>query len=448
MSDSNGCKILFTALVVGLIMGALGFGAGFLTHAVVVADLPSEISTVLIDVTAPPSQPDQAPPPAEATMEVVPEEGSPIEQPTPESTPVPTIEIPAPSGTTFDLFWEAWNLIQRDYYGDLPTEEEMTHGAIRGAVNMLGDPFTAFIEPHVAQITREDGSGMFEGIGAYVTMRDGWLTIVSTFEGQPAEEAGLQRDDIVLRADDTPIENMSIYEAIALIRGPAGTSVRLTILREGQEPFEVEVTRARIDKPVVDSELREDGIAYVQLKDFSADANVKLQEALEVLLDENPTGLILDLRRNPGGWLNEAVLTAGLFLPQDDLILIERFKDGTERPYRSPNLPLTLDMPMVVLVDAGSASASEIVAGALQDHDRAILIGETTFGKGSVQWPEELSNGAELRVTVARWFTPADRAIHGQGLEPDIPVDMTIEDVEAGRDPQLDRAVEYLLTGQ
>jgi carboxyl-terminal processing protease len=448
MSDSNGCKIVFTALVVGLVMGALGFGAGFFTHAVVVADLPGQAATLLTEVTVVPTEVNPTAVPAEATPEAVPEGEAPTEQATPVPTPMPTIEIPAPSGTTFDLFWEAWELIQRDYYGELPTEEEMTYGAIRGAVDMLGDPFTAFIEPRVAAITREDSSGTYEGIGAYVTMRDGWLSIVSPFEGQPAEAAGLQRDDIVLRVDETPIENMSIYEAISLIRGPAGTSIRLTILREGEEPFEVEVTRASIDKPVVESEMREDGIAYVRLKDFSSDAALKLEETVDALLDENPTGLILDLRSNPGGWLNEAVLTAGLFLPQDELILIERFKDGTERTYRSPNQPVTLEVPIVVLVDAGSASASEIVAGALQDHGRAILIGETTFGKGSVQWPQELSNGAELRVTVARWFTPADRAIHGQGLEPDIPVEITAEDIEAERDPQLDRAVEYLLEGQ
>jgi len=163
---------------------------------------------------------------------------------------------------------------------------------------------------------------------------------------------------------------------------------------------------------------------------------------------ENPKGLILDLRGNPGGWLNEAVLVAGLFLPRDAVVLIERSKDGSERLYTTPASPIAPDIPLVVLVDGGSASASEIVAGALQDYKRAVLIGELTFGKGSVQWPEELSNGAELRVTVARWFTPNDRAIHGKGLEPDIAVEVTAEDVEAGRDPQLERAAVYLLSGQ
>jgi carboxyl-terminal processing protease len=443
MSDSAGCKVLVTALVVAFIMGGLGFVVGFLTHTVMVADAAPAVSTSVVVVTATqvPAEDSPEPPP---TME----KPSPTAEPPSEPVVVPTVEIPPETGADFDLFWEAWDLIQRDYYGDLPNEEEMTYGAIRGALNTLDDPFTGFIEPRMAEINREDDTGTFEGIGAYVTMRDGRLYIVSTFQGQPAEEAGLQRDDIVLEVGDTPIENMSVYEAISLIRGPAGTSVQLTILRQGQEPFEVEIRRASIEIPVVESELREDGLAYVQLLDFSSDASAKLTDALEEMLSQDPEGLILDLRSNPGGWLNEAVLVSGLFLPEDELVLIERFKDGTQRPYMTPNQPVALDIPMVVLVDGGSASASEIVAGALQDNDRAVLVGEKTFGKGSVQWPHELSNGAELRVTVARWFTPDDRAIHGEGLEPDIAVELTQEDVDADLDPQLDRAVEYLLTGQ
>lgn len=441
MSGSNGCKILVTALVVAVIMGGLGFVSGFLTHTVLVADVRTGVEV--------------APTPLEEAMVPLPEptDGS-VEnelqqpEPTAEPEPAPTIPIPTSTGAEFDLFWEAWDLIQRDYYGDLPTEQDLVYGAIRGAVETLDDPFTAFIEPEVAAINREDDTGSFEGIGAYVSMEDGYLRIVSTFKGQPAEAAGLQRGDIVLEVDDTPIENMSVYEAIALIRGPSGTEVRLTILRADQEPFEVEIVRASIDIPVVEYEMRPDGLAYVSLTEFSSDASAKLEAALEELLEQDPEGLILDLRGNPGGWLNEAVLTTGLFLPQNSLVLIERFKDETERPYFSSNRPVSTDVPMVVLVDGGSASASEILAGALQDAGRAVLIGETTFGKGSVQWPHELSNGAELRVTVARWFTPDDRAIHGEGLEPDITVELTNEDLEAERDPQLERAVEYLLNGQ
>jgi carboxyl-terminal processing protease len=348
----------------------------------------------------------------------------------------------------FQLFWEAWDLIERDFYGDIPTDEEVTYGAIRGAINTLDDPYTGFIDPNVAGIRREDDTGSFEGIGAYVTMRSGVLVIVGTFKDQPAEQAGVRRDDIVLQVDDTVIENLSIYEAISLIRGPAGTPVRLTIQREGEEPFEVELIRASIDIPTVESEMRDDGVAYVALYDFNSEASAKLGEAIQALLDQDPAGLVLDLRGNPGGWLQEAVLVTGLFLPQDELVLIERFKDGSEQTYRVPDSPIAPDIPMVVLVDAGSASASEIVAGALQDYGRAALIGETTLGKGSVQWAHELSNGAELRVTIARWFTPKDRAIHGEGLDPDIEVELTAEDLDAERDPQLERAIDYLLSGE
>ncbi len=460
MSNSGSCRTALLVVIIAIIMGGLGFATGFATHSVLVAGEETPVAiNITEDTVAPPEEAvdshvapaiDTPVPPIGASPSVTTAAAPSATTAPATATTVPaaTIAIPPASGETFDLFWEAWDLIQRDYYGELSTDEEMTNGAIRGAINTLGDPFTAFIDPRVAEINREDDSGSFEGIGAYVTMRDGRLMIVSTFKNQPAAEAGVRRGDFVLQVDETPIENMSVYEAITLIRGPAGMPVRLTILREGEEPFEVEIVRARIDIPVVESEMREDGIAYVSLFDFSSDASDKLGDAIEELLEQDPKGLILDLRGNPGGWLNEAVEATGLFLPRKDVVLIERFNDGTDRTYETPDKPIAPDIPMVVLVDGGSASASEIVAGALQDHGRAVLLGETTFGKGSVQWPHELSNGAELRVTGARWFTPNDRAIHGEGLDPDIEIELTFEDLEADLDPQLLRAVEYLLTGE
>ena len=459
MSNATGYKVALLVVFVAIVAGAMGFAAGFAAHAVLVGGDNTQTAAALVDLPATPlpvealsggtegalaptATPDIAPTSSPQEPTLTPSE------PVPLPTPVPTLEIPEPTGNSFDLFWEAWTLIQRNYYGELPSEEEMVYGAIRGALNTLDDQFTAFIEPRTAEINREDGTGSFEGIGAYVSMRDGRLMIVSTFDGQPAEEAGLRGGDLVLQVDETPIENMSIYEAISLIRGPEGTPVRLTVVREGEEPFEVEIVRARIDIPVVEWEMREDGIAYVSLNDFSSDASVKLAGALQELLAQDPDGLILDLRSNPGGWLNEAILTSSLFLPKDEVVVIERYKDSDPEFLTTPLDPIVPDLPMVVLVNGGSASASEIVAGALQDYGRAVLIGETTFGKGSVQWPQELSNGAELRVTVARWFTPNDRAIHGEGLEPDIEVELTLEDFEAELDPQLDRAVEYLLSGE
>jgi carboxyl-terminal processing protease len=437
MSNSNGCKMVLVALVVAIVVGSLGFAAGFATHTVLVAARPAQATaSVPQDTAVQLPSPVTESPTAEPTV--------PLIQP----TTAMTATVPSGPGSTFDLFWEAWNLVQSDYYGELPSEEDMTYGALRGAISTLGDPYTAFIEPSIAEIMREDASGSFEGIGAFVSMQDGLLTIARPMKGQPAEMAGLQRGDVVTQVDDTSLKDMSLYEAIALIRGPAGTTVRLTIARAGQEPFGVEIVRALIDIPVVESQMLESGIAYVSLIDFSSDANAKLQSAIEELLAQNPKGLILDLRGNGGGWLNEALLVSGLFLPKDQVVVIERYKDAPDEVLRTSNDPVASDIPMVVLVDGASASASEIVAGALQDYGRAVLIGEKTFGKGSVQWARELSNGAELRVTIARWFTPKDRAIHGQGLEPDIAVKLTEEDVAAGLDPQLDRAVNYLLTGQ
>jgi len=444
MSNSNGCKAAFLVVIVAILMGGLGFAAGYTTRVVQVAAAPTQAVTTIVEATATPLRTEAVEPSATPAHSLP----SPAPAGTAGPTPAPTIAIPPATGKPIDLFWETWNLIQQDYYGDLPSENQVIYGAIRGAMNTLDDPFTGFLEPKIAAIQREDDSGSFEGIGAQVTMRDGQLTIVSTFKDQPAEKAGLHQGDIVLKVDDTPIQNMSIYEAISLIRGPAGTPVHLTIAREGQEPFEVEITRARIDIPVVESKMLENGIGYVSMYDFSSDTSAKLADAIQKLLEQNPKGLILDLRGNPGGFLNEAVLTAGLFLPKDQVVVSERYKDAPPQVLQNPIDPIAADIPMVVLVDGGSASASEIVAGALQDHGRAKLIGEKTFGKGSVQLRYELSDGSELRVTVARWFTPNDRAIHGEGLEPDIVVKRTEEDIEAERDPQLDRAVEYLLTGK
>jgi carboxyl-terminal processing protease len=441
MFNSSGIRTALVFLTIALIMGVVGFAVGFVVRPVLIAAEPAAAS-VLIEITTTPSPTDaspHSPPPADTQA-----------PPEPTSVPLPTI-VPGPSdeeAEAFDLFWEAWHLIERDFYGDLPSEEDLIYGAIRGATNLLDDPYTAFIEPVRANYRRQIDSGSYSGIGAFVAIREGHLVIVQPMEDHPAEKAGLRPDDVVLKVDDTSIENMSLYEAIALILGPEGTQVRLTILREGHEPFEVEITRATIETPVVESEMLENGIAYVHLFGFSTDASVKLANRIRWLLEDNPDGLILDLRGNPGGYLREAVLTAGLFLPENELVLIERFKDGTERPYLALGSPINTRIPMVVLVDGGSASGSEIVAGALQDHGRAVLVGEKSFGKGSVQLPHELSNGAELRVTIARWFTPNDRPIHGEGLEPDIVVELTPDDAEADLDPQFDRAVEYLLTGE
>lgn len=365
-------------------------------------------------------------------------------------TPTPAAG-PQSEEEAFRLFWEVWDVVRQSYYGEIPDLQTIIYGAIKGSLQVLGDPYTSFSEPKIAAILNEDASGEFQGIGAYVRMReDGKLEISGIIPGTPAEKAGLQSGDRVLAVDGQSIIGYDIYEAIALIRGPAGTPVTLLIERPGQEEtFEVTIIRARIEIPLVEAKMLEGGIAYIRLSDFSATATRQMNEALRDLLSRQPKGLILDLRNNPGGWLDQALSVADLFLGKG-VIMIERTKEGGEEQeevFRSRDGGPAEDIPLVVLVNGGSASASEIVAGAIQDRGRGILIGEQTFGKGSVQRPHRFRDGSELRVTIARWFTPNDRAIDGQGLTPDIEVPWPRE-VGPGEDPQLDRAIEYLLTGK
>ncbi len=346
----------------------------------------------------------------------------------------------------FDVFWEAWDFIQSRFYGQIPSDQDRVYGAIRGMVQTFGDQNTAFIEPSRAAIFREDVSGSFEGIGAAVRLDDlGRLHIVEPYSGKPAAEAGLKANDIILEVDGVPLQGMNLYEAIGLIRGPADTSVVLTIAREGvDDPFDVTVVRARIEIEVVQSERLEGDIGYVSLSEFSRGASVKVSQAISDLeADGQLTGLVFDLRNDPGGLLDEAVLVGSVFM-DEGVITIERGKDGLEQVFDAQPGGVATQVPLVVLVNGGSASASEIVSGAIKENGRGTLIGELTFGKGTVQIPHSLSDGSELRVTIAEWLTPDENQINGQGITPDIEVERTQEDYDQGRDPQLDRAVEYL----
>ena len=431
-------RFLFIGLaVIALAIGmfAAGFGSAYL-----LAGWGDGLAT-----TPPPSAtPTSLPAPTDE-----PRETEPADTPTRTPLPVPTPETDVQE--EFQLFWEAWDLVQRHYYGELPSLQEVTYAAIRGVLDTLDDRYTAFIEPSVAAVLRKDATGEFEGIGAYVdTDESGAVRIVDTFADGPAEKAGLKAGDRVVAVDGESIVNAPLYEAIGKIRGPAGSEVRLTVEREGSsQPFDVTVTRASLEIPIVEREMRDDGIGYIRLREFSATASSSLEEGLEALLAEEPEGIVLDLRQNPGGWLDQAIDVADLFLGEK-LVAVERFSDGSEREFRAEDGDLAEDIPLVVLVNNGSASASEIVAGAIQDHGRAPLVGISTFGKGSVQRPFNLSDGSELRVTVALWFTPDGQRIQGQGLTPDIAVPWPEAErqEEPEKDPQLQRAVEYLLEGE
>jgi carboxyl-terminal processing protease len=346
------------------------------------------------------------------------------------------------------IFYEAWDFIEEVYDGEIPEQDEILHSLIAGSVEALGDQFTRYIEPDVAARLREDMSGSVSGIGAFVRENEeGLFEIVSPIEGQPADLAGLLSGDVIIEVNGESVLDLSFDEVILLVRGPEGTAVTLTVARpEAEETLEFTIIRTTFEVPVVNYEMLDDDIAYVQLVEFSRDASNRLEEALNDLLAQNPRGLILDLRNNPGGFLDESVAVADIFLP-DGVVLFERNVSGLDRTFRSDNGDLAEEIPLVVLVNPGSASASEIVAGAIQDTGRGTLIGETTFGKGSVQTVRELSDGSELRVTIARWYTPADNSIDEEGVTPDIEVEFPLDTAE-DEDPQLDRAVEYLLTGE
>lgn len=343
----------------------------------------------------------------------------------------------------FEVFEEVWRVIDEKYDGAVPPTEDIVYSAIEGSLESLDDEFTRFVRPEIAALLREDMGGAVEGIGALVRENeDGFIEISSPIEGQPADRAGLLPGDLIIAVDGEPVVGQSLDEVVLKVRGPAGTSVTLSIARPGvEEPLEFTIVRARFEVPVVEAEMLPDDIAYVQLTEFSAPASERLLAALDELLAQNPRGLILDLRANPGGLLSQAVAVADIFLPEG-VVLYQRDNLGAEEVFRADNGDVAESIPLVVLVNPGSASASEIVAGAIKDNGRAVLIGETTFGKGSVQSVHELSDGSELRVTIARWYTPAEQSIDGAGIIPDIEVPV---DPESDEDAQLQRAIEYLL---
>lgn len=356
---------------------------------------------------------------------------------------------PAEFKPSMPVFWEAWKIIQGNFYTQPLDTEKLTYGSISGMVDSLGDPHTAFVDPKVASFVETEVSGEFEGIGATVEMRDGRLTIVAPLKGTPADNAGLQPGDIILQVDDTLIQNMDVYQAISLIRGKRGTSVRLKVQRGSNPAFEVTIVRDRIQSPIVQSKMYEnDTIAYVQLTDFTATSINAVRQALQQALATNPKGLIFDVRGNPGGLLDAAVKITSEFIGGNQVVVVEATKDGHKERLNSVEGGVATQVPMVLLVDKGSASASEILAAALKDYGRAKIIGKTTYGKGSVQLPHMLSDNSQLRITIAHFLSPKENEINGIGITPDIEVEGATEfDRSRGVDPQLNRALEFFKSG-
>ena len=374
--------------------------------------------------------------------------GGPVNIPSSIGTPDPSQQTATPQEleTLFQPFWETWNLIHQQYVDQPVDDVKLMRGAIDGMIATLGDPHTSYMDPDEYTQLNTALSGEYEGIGAYVDTSTDYLTIISPIPGSPAESAGLRSGDEIMAIDGKDMTGVDAELVRKQVLGPAGSVVTLTIRRGGETPFDVKITRAKIVIKSADGKMLDNGIAYVQITTFGDKTSPELKATLETLMAQNPRGLILDLRNNGGGYLQTAVEVASQFIPEGQVVLYEQYGSGARDTYKTLGNGLATDIPMVVLINEGTASASEIVAGALEDYGRAKLIGVVSYGKGSVQLPTELSNNqGAVKITIAKWLTPNERAIDGQGLTPTVFVMMTEDDYNNDRDPQLQAAIETLL---
>ena len=406
--------------------------------------------------------------------------------------------VPKDLEKQFEPFWETYQAVQDEFYYRPVDSQQMIYGAAKGMLESLGDPYTTFLTPRENEVVKSTMEGNFEGVGMWFEKRNNLPTVVAPIPNTPAERAGIRAKDIILAVDGRDITQMDTDQIASLIRGPAGTKVRLT-LKRGDQIFDVELTRARIEVPSVTLKWvgSNGNIAHIEVNIFGDKTTSEFDAALQQVLDKKATGIILDLRNNGGGWVVAAQSMLGRFLPEGKVAFYESHKaDGSDdRPqYVIADGPKAYDIPLVVLVNGGTASASELVAGALQDYGRAKLIGEQTFGKGTEQHVHEWEDGSSARITFAHWLTPKKRDINprptptigpggtppplptftptpiatvppaqatataqaqpltpsltDRGLTPDIVVVLTEKDYQEDKDPQLDRAVQFMQTGR
>jgi carboxyl-terminal processing protease len=355
-------------------------------------------------------------------------------------------EVNQPKDIDFSVFWTAWDLVHGKYVDKSKLDtQNLVYGAIDGMVKAVGDPYTVFFPPKESKEFNEQISGSFSGIGIEIGLRDEVLTVIAPIKNTPAARAGLLAGDKILKIDDKTTEGMKLDEAVSLIRGPKGTRVKLTIRREkAKETEEVTITRDVIKIPAVEWKLLDEDVAYVEILTFNKNVDSEFEETAREIIESKAKKIILDLRNDPGGLLDSAINIAGYFLDADKIVAIEKFGDGKEEQFKTQPNGRLKNYPAVILINKGSASASEILAGALKDNRGVLIVGETSFGKGSVQEMADLPQKASLKITIAKWLTPSGKSIDENGIKPDVEVKRTEDDIKADKDPQLDKALEMI----
>ncbi|HNW19816.1 MAG TPA: S41 family peptidase [bacterium] len=351
------------------------------------------------------------------------------------------------SDIDFSLFWQTWDLIKANYVDqDKLTDKQMFYGALSGLVSSVDDPYTVFMNPEESKLFNEDLTGTFSGIGAEVGLRNDVITIIAPLAGTPAERAGLRSGDKVYAIDKQSTVGLTVDEAVKKIRGEKGTTVILTIARNGDKLRDISITRDTIVvKSVATDYDQTSGLYTITVSNFNADTEPLFQAAVQDIEHQKPRGLILDLRNNPGGYLDAAVAIASFWI-SDGVIVSEQFSNQSAiQSQHARGLAPLADLPTVVLINQGSASASEIVAGALMDHQQATIIGKTTYGKGSVQVVRDLPDGSMIKITTAKWLTPNGTSINDKGIKPNIEVELTEDDFNKNIDPQMVKARQFLL---
>jgi len=350
----------------------------------------------------------------------------------------------------FQLFWDVWDTLKQKYVKkDSLKEQDLFYGAIRGMVAAAGDPYTVFLDPKESKVFADDLAGTFEGIGAEIGIKKERLLIIAPLPDSPAEKAGLRAGDRILAINGTTTLGMSVDEAVNKIRGAKDTVVVLTINHSGEDSVkEIKITRGVIIVKSVKTSMAKNGLYTITVTSFNDDTETLFNKAVDDIVVKKPKGIILDLRNNPGGYLSVAVSMAGNWLDKGKVVVSEKFGDGKSDEYPAAGLARLKGIPTIILVNQGSASASEIVSGALQDYNVAKLVGNQTFGKGSVQVLDKLNDGSSLKVTIAQWMTPKGINISEKGVTPDVVVDFKSEDYQNNKDPQMDKAIELLLKPQ